>query len=212
MKNLLNYQTSEYDCGPVTVLNGIRYLFEREDIHPDLVKFIMLYCLDTCNELGDPGKHGTSPSAIDFLSRWLNHYGETRNFPLRCEYYSGQSVTITPDSPITRALLAGGVVLIHLYLGVEHYVLLTGIEGDRVLLFDPFYEEQDDPELDEEYSTEEISFITGQPKKANRSVSIERLNRTTGDYYEMGDFSLRLALIMFNTDLPDTAIFYKSVY
>ena len=90
--------------------------------------------------------------------------------------------------------------------------MLTGIEGDRVLLFDPFYEELDDPELDEEYSTEEISFITSQPKKANRSVSIERLNRTSGDYYEMGDFSLRLALIMFNTDLPDTAIFYKSAY
>ena len=40
-KNLLNYQTSEYDCGPVSLLNGIRYLFEREEIVPDLVKFIM---------------------------------------------------------------------------------------------------------------------------------------------------------------------------
>ena len=45
MKNLLNYQTSEYDCGPVSLLNGIRYLFEREEIVPDLVKFIMLYCM-----------------------------------------------------------------------------------------------------------------------------------------------------------------------
>ena len=34
MKNLLNYQTSEYDCGPVSLLNGIRYLFEREEIVP----------------------------------------------------------------------------------------------------------------------------------------------------------------------------------
>lgn len=41
MKNLLNYQTSEYDCGPVSILNGIRYLFEREEIYPDIVKFIM---------------------------------------------------------------------------------------------------------------------------------------------------------------------------
>ena len=47
MKNLLNYQTSEYDCGPVSILNGIRYLFEREEIYPDLIKFIMLYCMDT---------------------------------------------------------------------------------------------------------------------------------------------------------------------
>ncbi len=91
--------------------------------------------------------------------------------------------------------------MVHLFLGVDHYVLLTGIEEDRVLLFDPFYEELDDPELDEEYFTEEISFITDQPKKANRSVSIRRLNRTTKDYYEMGEISSRLALVMFNTAL-----------
>ncbi len=199
MKNLLNYQTSEYDCGPVTVLNGIRYLFEREDIYPDLVKYITLYCLDTCNESGEPGRHGTSACAINFLADWLNHYGETRNFPIHCEYYSGDQVTITPDSPITRALASGGVVLLHLFLDVAHYVLLTGIEGDRVLLFDPYYEEEDDPALDKEYDTDEIYFISDQPKKANRSVSIERINRTTKEYYEMGDFSVRLAMAMFNT-------------
>ena len=59
MKNLLNYQTTEYDCGPVSILNGIRYLFEREEIFPDLVKFIMLYCMDTYNEAGELCKHGT---------------------------------------------------------------------------------------------------------------------------------------------------------
>ena len=45
MKNVLNYQTSEYDCGPVSFLNGVRYLFDREEIFPDIVKFIMLYTL-----------------------------------------------------------------------------------------------------------------------------------------------------------------------
>ena len=34
MKNVLNYQTSEYDCGPVSFLNGVRYLFDREEIFP----------------------------------------------------------------------------------------------------------------------------------------------------------------------------------
>ena len=43
MKNLLNYQTSEYDCGPVTILNGIRYLFEREEIYPEIIKFLCLF-------------------------------------------------------------------------------------------------------------------------------------------------------------------------
>ena len=175
MKNLLNYQTSEYDCGPVTLLNGIRYLFDREDIYPDIIKFIMLYSMDTYNEEGELCKHGTSAAAMNFITSWLNHFSQIKNFPLHCEFYSGEEVTLTPESPV--------------------------IENDRILLFDPYYEEEDDPDLDEEYATDEILFIHDQPKKANRSVAIERLNRTTTDYYEMGKPCCREALVMFNTDL-----------
>ncbi|MCM1136828.1 MAG: peptidase C39 [Clostridium sp.] len=199
MKNLLNYQTSEYDCGPVSILNGIRYLFEREDIYPDLVKFIMLYCMDTYNEAGELCKHGTSPAAMSYMTCWLNHFSERKNFPLRCEHYSGEVVTLAPGSPIWTALEQGGVVVVYLYLEVGHYVLLTGLDGDRVLLFDPFYEELDDPDLDEEYSTDEIHFICDQPKKCNRSVAIDRINRTSKDYYEMGEISRREALVMYHS-------------
>lgn len=52
MKNLLIYQSTEYDCGPTTLTNAIRYLFDREEIYPDIVKYIMLYCLDSYNEAG----------------------------------------------------------------------------------------------------------------------------------------------------------------
>ena len=51
MKNYLNYQSSEYDCGSVSITNGIRYLFDREEISPDILKCIMLYTMDTYNEL-----------------------------------------------------------------------------------------------------------------------------------------------------------------
>lgn len=199
MKNLLNYQTSEYDCGPVSILNGIRYLFEREEIYPDLIKFIMLYCMDTYNEAGELCKHGTSPAAMSYMTCWLNHFAQTKKFPLFCEHYSGDQVRLTPESPITKALHKGGVVVLHLFLDVGHYVLLTGIEKDRVLLFDPFYEEANDPELDKEYDTHEIFFIWDQPKRANRSVAIERMNRLTREFYEMGEYSCREALVMFHT-------------
>ena len=201
MKNLLNYQTSEYDCGPVSLLNGIRYLFEREEILPDLVKFIMLYCMDTYNEAGELCKHGTSAAAMNYMASWMNHFGVVKKFPLACEFLTGEEVVITPENRIGLALRQGGVVVLHTFLGVPHYVLLTGIEGDRALLFDPFYEEIDDPELDEEYSTDEIEFIFDSPKRANRSVSIKRMNRTSKDYYEMGEYACREALIMYNTAL-----------
>lgn len=201
MKNLLNYQTSEYDCGPVSLLNGIRYLFEREEILPDLVKFVMLYCMDTYNEAGELCKHGTSAAAMNYMASWMNHFGIVKKFPLACEFFTGEEVVISSENRIGQALKQGGVVVLHLFLGVPHYVLLTGIEKDRVLLFDPFYEEIDDPELDEEYSTDEIEFIFDSPKKANRSVSMERMNRTSKDYYEMGEYACREALIMYNTSL-----------
>lgn len=201
MKNLLNYQTSEYDCGPVSIINGIRYLFEREEIYPDMIKFIMLYCMDTYGEAGELCKRGTSCAAVNFMADWLNHFGETRNFPIKCEVMSGKEVILTPEGRILNALRQGAAVVLRLYLEVPHYVLLTGIENDRVLIFDPFYEEEEDPEFDEEYREEGITFIYDQPKKANRAISLSRINKEETGYYEMGELSERKALIMFNTSL-----------
>ena len=211
MKNLLNYQSSEYDCGPVTLTNAIRYLFEREEIYPDIVKYIMLYCLDSYNEKGEIGKLGTSASAMMFLSNWMNQFGKMKNFPISCEFLSGENVHISQDSKILCALQQGGVVVLRLYLEVAHYVLLTGIEGDSIYIFDPYYEEEDDPEFDAEYYDPGITLINDQPKRANRLISIEKLNRTTENFYEMGPHDIREAVIIFNTDtrlLPEDTIDY----
>ncbi len=198
MKNPLNYQSSEYDCGPVSLINGIRYLFDREAVFPDVIKFIMLYCMDTYNDAGEICKRGTSPAAMDYICNWLNHFSQVKEFPIHCEHITAEEVIITPDSKIMTALKDGGVVVLRLFLEVSHYVLLTGIEDDRILLFDPYYEEESDPDFDEEYKTDEIRFVYDLPKKANRSVSIKRLNRTGTDYYEMGDYPCREALLMFH--------------
>ncbi len=199
MKNLLNYQTSEYDCGPVSLINGIRYLFNREEVFPDIIKFIMLYSMDTYNEEGELCKRGTSAAAMNYIASWLNHFSITRKFPIRCEYLSNQEVTISEGSRIHEALKQGGVVVLRLYLEVPHYVLLTGIRDDKILLFDPYYEEPDSPDFDEEYHTEEITFINDRPKEANRAVTMNRMNRLGKEYYEMGEFACREALIMFHT-------------
>ena len=211
MKNLLNYQSCEYDCGPVSLTNAIRYLFHREIIYPDIIKYIMLYCLDSYNEAGEIGKRGTSASAMMFLSNWLNEFGRIKNFPILCEFVSGTDVCLSDSCRITEALQQGGVVLLRLFLDVSHYVLLTGIEGDSIYLFDPYYEELDDPGLDQEYFEEGITFITDQPKRANRLVSIERLNGLTEGYYEMGPYAAREAVIVFNCETrltPEDTIEY----
>lgn len=211
MKNLLNYQSSEYDCGPVTLTNAVRYLFEREDIYPDIIKYIMLYCLDSYNEAGEVGKHGTSATAMMFLSNWLNQFGKMKNFPISCEFLSGEDVQINQTSKIICALQQGGAVVLRLFLDVGHYVLLTGINEDSLYVFDPYYEEIEDPELSEEYFEPGIAFIHDQPKRANRLISIERLNRTGEGFYEMGPYNIREAVIVFNKQtrlLPENTIDY----
>ena len=42
MKIPLRYQTTEFDCGPTSLLNGISYLFEREEIPPEIIRNVML--------------------------------------------------------------------------------------------------------------------------------------------------------------------------
>ena len=54
MKNPLHYQFSDYDCGPTSVLNAVAYLFEREDIPPEILRNVMLYCLDCHSFDGAP--------------------------------------------------------------------------------------------------------------------------------------------------------------
>ena len=74
MKNRLNYQSSEYDCGPTSLINAIRFLFEREEIDPHLIKGIWNLANDTFNDAGELGKHGTSMAAACYISSWINGY------------------------------------------------------------------------------------------------------------------------------------------
>lgn len=196
MKNYLNYQSTEYDCGPVSLMNGIRYLFDREDIYPDVPKFIMLYCMDMYNENGEFCKSGTSHSVMEFLSNWLNHFSKIKCFPIACECLKDKEVILSPKSKIVRELKKGSAVVLYLHLDVWHYVLLTGIENNKAFIFDPYFEDEESYPLDPEYISDKIQFVFDQPKKYNRIVDIDRLEQTNLDYYAMGPVKNRLAVIM----------------
>lgn len=90
MKIPLRYQMSEYDCGPTSMLNAISYLFEREEIPPEVIRNIMLYCLDCYNSEGVPGKCGTSMAAMMFLSNWLCGFGKIGRLDISSQYLSGK--------------------------------------------------------------------------------------------------------------------------
>jgi hypothetical protein len=205
LKNILNYQTSEFDCGPTTLINAVRYLYEREEVLPEIIKSIMLYTLDLYDHNGEFGKRGTSRMAMMFLSNWFNEFGRTKNYPIHTELVIDENVWIHQNSKITECLQQGGAVILCIWLGeTKHYVLLTDIEGDYLCMFDPY-------DWDEPVDGIAIIGVEGHPKKMNRKVKIEIINKADNSFYSLGEVQGREAMLLYNTNTritPERSIEY----
>lgn len=197
MKNPLNYQITEYDCGPTTLINAMSFLFRREQIPPDIIKHIMLFCLDAYNEKGEFGKNGTSRMAMMFICDWLNQFGKVKKVPVQSEYLTGEDVSVGENSRIISALQQGGAVVARVMYGCWHYVLLTGIDEKRICLFDPYYRKKP-------FKQEEIELITDMPYSFNRRVPYGMMNDAGKGPYALGPKDTREAVIIFNKDTQKT--------
>ena len=198
MKNPLHYQLSEYDCGPTSMLNAMSYLFPREDIPPEVIRNIMLYCLDCYGADGASGKRGTSCMAMRFLSSWLNGFSPAGHFPVSSRYLSGQSVSLHQNSSLRDALRRGGAAVVRVDLEGWHYVLLTNIREDQVYLFDPYYQEEPFPGGD-------IQMVADHPGAYNRIVPVQYLEQKTQEVYSLGPAESREAVLLFNEQTKLTA-------
>lgn len=197
MKNPLRYQISEYDCGPTSMLNALSYLFPRKEIPPELIRNIMLYSLDCYGKDGTPGKSGTSRLAMMFLSNWLDGVGKSGLLKISSEYLRGEKVFIGRESLINDCLNKKGAAVVRLFLGVEHYVLLTCAKGEKIYLFDPYYDLETLPAGIEMYNENFFDY--------NRAVPFENFNRETKDFYAFGPIENREAVLLFNDKIKMTA-------
>lgn len=198
MKNPLHYQLSEYDCGPTAMLDAISFLFEREEISPVVIRNIMLYCLDCYNGEGIMGKSGTSSAAMMFLSNWLNGFGKSGQLPVSSSHLSGESVWLGEESPINDALRRGGAVVVRVFFDCAHYVLLSGIKENKILMFDPYY-------VEEPFEEEGIIQVYDQPFWYNRIVEESCFNRESTELYALGPEENREAVIVYNENTKKTA-------
>ncbi len=198
MKNPLHYQLSEYDCGPTSMLNAVSFLFEREVIPPELIRNIMLYCLDCYGSEGAPGKRGTSCTAMMFLSNWIQGFGSAGHLPVSCSYLSGKQVFVGEESMINDALKRGGAAVVRLFYDVAHYVLLTGVEDNRILMFDPYYESAP-------FAGTDIAVTEAHPFSYNRTVPFSYFNKESQELYALGETEEREAVLMFNEHTVLTA-------
>ena len=198
MKVPLRYQMTEYDCGPTSLLNAVSFLFEREEIPPEVVRNIMLFCLDSYGADGFSGKSGTSHTAMQFLSHWLDGFGQTGRLALSSAYLSGRDVDLGQNSRLRDALLRGGVAVVRVDLEGWHYILLTGIQGEDVYAFDPYRIDGGLP-LDSVRTTEE------HPGAYNRVIPVRLLARESVAPYAFGPIETREAVLLFNGNIALTA-------
>ncbi len=195
MKNSLIYQTTNYDCGPTSLTNALRFLFERAEIPPILIKQIWAMGNDAYSPTGEPGKAGTSLEALRYLGHWFTDYGEKCGFPLRAKFLEGTEAFVEEQSAVLNCLRDGGCVVLRVVIhgGSGHYVLLTRIlDNGEIGLFDPYGGEPDrgDPGR---------RFIYDRPQEMNRAVRMEYLNRQDDSEYAMGPYHKRELLLLWRT-------------
>ena len=200
MLNPLHYQMSEYDCGPTCLLNAVSFLFDREELPPDLLRNIFLYTLDLPSPDGIPGKGGTSHASMRFLSRWFTDFGKAGRLPISSRYIECDDVFIGAGSQINEALQNGGIAVVRLWFDVAHYVLLTGVrENGDIEMFDPYY-------CSEPFDfTPEIEIVLDRPTEYNRVVPPSCFNRVEDAIYALGKSEERMAMLIFRGVAEETA-------
>lgn len=198
MKTPLRYQISEYDCGPTAFLNAVSFLFEREQIPPELIRNVMLYSLDSYGMDGVSGKNGTSRTAMMFLSHWLDGFGGVGRLPVSSRYLTGSAVRFGVAGELTDALRRGGAAVVRLMLDVEHYVTLTGFEDGKLLMFDPYY-------YDGGFEDAAIQTTLEHPFSHNRVMPAPLLEREDNAFYALGKIENREAVLIFNNEKTLTA-------
>lgn len=188
MKTPLRYQITEFDCGSVSLLNCITYLFEREEIPAELVKAISSYTLDCYDEFGNLGAKGTSRDAVRYLSKWIADFSKSKNFGVTCKYLSGKEVTL---DAITECLKNKGCINFRTYQTSEHYVSITNIDKNYVYIFDPYFLTK------EEYENNSyIELVTNKPFTHNRKVKLERFLSSEKLEFALGPTNKRECLLI----------------
>ena len=198
MKTPLLHQATQFDCGTTTMVNALVYLFEREEIPPEVVDYIHAVTLDR-NIGPQDSRWGTSGLALAFLAAWMNDYADRSGFPVRCRALSGDEVTAKGDSELVKAVQGGAVAVAGCCLGADHYVLITGIDDESVRLFDPYYDTWPLHEL-EGTRIEGVELVEDEPFACNRIVERRILDEPAHTAYSLEAISGRDAVLIWRSD------------
>lgn len=177
MKVPLRFQNTEYDCGTVSFINALTYLYDREEFPVELLKKIHRYTLDI-EKWGIVGRGGTSrKNAMKLARSFVKYTNSHKKFTLKCKILSKDKVNI---EEMRECLANKGVIIARCIHKVEHYVIITKLDDKYGYLFDPYYEEPNYYDNDPD-----IKMVFYNDFQHNRIVTIERLFSETLDDYSL---------------------------
>ena len=177
----LRYQASEYDCGPVAVVNAISCVCDFSDIPPAFLKAVYEITLDKCNVTGHVGREGTSKEAMEFIASWINQYNKKTGFPhIHCRVVTGENVSFKEGSALLEEVKReDAVVLLFCRMYNEHYVVVTDCSDKYLYLFDSY-------DWDIDFEDDHIHRVN-EPYCANRKLPIGFIDDNKGIYYTIRD-------------------------
>jgi hypothetical protein len=185
MKLPLQYQISEYDCAVASLINVVNYLYDREEIIPEIIKVIYEKTLDGYDGKIEHVGLGTSRIAMKKISELINDISSKNQFSLLVNYYEKEEVNL---DIIKSTISDKGVVVIRTFEEYEHYVIITDINEEGVFLFNSYYE------TNPISKDKEITFISNRPFEYNTFVSFKRLEEITKNDFALGPIKGREAI------------------
>lgn len=196
----LNYQISEFDCCPVSLLNALNLQFDRKLIQPCIIKAIYTYTLDCCDSRSRPGQKGTSAAALRFIGEWMNEYGQSCGFPIHCESLAPEEIAFGTGGALDKALANSAVAVMRCWLCVGHYVLVTGTADGLVDIWDPYH-------VEKPIRKPCIRMVSDEPYRCNRRVAYSQMNAAGKGYYNLGDPEARECLLIYNTAASKASVY-----
>lgn len=181
MKTPLSFQITEYDCGPTSLLNALRYLYNRQEIPVEIIKEIY-------KDTWDKDYHGTSREAIKKLSERINVIIENKILNIHSSYLTKDSINV---DVMRNCLDNDGVIIYRTYQTVEHYSIITKISKRYVYVFDPYY-------VSASYFSgdKEVKNYFNHPFTFNRRVTLKRLSSEKKENFALGPIEGREVLLL----------------
>lgn len=166
MKIPLRFQITEFDCGTVALQNAVSYLFDRENVPPELIRAISIYTVNCYDEEGNISENGTSRETMEKMTKWITQYANRNSFGINCVHLEKGQVDI---NAIKKCLSEDGCVLVRTYRNGEDFAVITAIDENFIYLWDAYY-------LGETYydNEKQVTIIFNKPFHYNRQVTLRR--------------------------------------